>query len=320
MAFPLRQGPDHLGRGPGGRFATSGRRPVLHWVLLLSLVVMWGSSFMLTKVAVTTIAPSGVVAGRLVIAAGALIFALLVLGRRLPGWGRHWVFFIAMAVTGNCLPFWLISWGQQGIDSGVAGILMAVMPLATLLLAHLFVEGERLTLVRAAGFATGFAGIVVLVGPEAVLELTGAGSDLLPELAVLCGALCYAVATIIARRRPDSDALVAATGVAIAASLIMAPLAMADPGAPIARVPAGSLASVAILGLVSTALATVIYFKLIALAGPSFLSLINYLIPLWAVLVGMLVLDEQPEWTALVALALVLCGIALSEFHRAPAK
>jgi len=297
-----------------------GSRPLLHWILLLALVVMWGSSFMLTKVAVSAMGPSSVVAGRLVIAAVILVFALTALGKRLPGWGRHWVFFIAMAVMGNCLPFWLISWGQRGIDSGVAGILMAVMPLATLVLAHIFVEGERLTIIRASGFATGFTGIVVLVGPEAVLELTGAGSDLLPELSVLAGALCYAVATIIARRKPDSDALVAATGVAIAASLIMAPVAVLSDTPVISRIAPQSLAAVGILGVVSTALATVVYFKLIALAGPSFLSLINYLIPLWAVLMGMIALDEQPKWTALAALALVLSGIALSEFKRPAAK
>ena len=101
----------------GKRFDMFGRRPLLHWILLLALVVMWGSSFMLTKVAVSAIAPSSVVAGRLVVAAAVLGFALMVLGRRLPRWGRHWVFFIAMAVMGNCLPFWLISWGQQAIDS-----------------------------------------------------------------------------------------------------------------------------------------------------------------------------------------------------------
>lgn len=296
------------------------RRPLLHWALLLALVAMWGSSFMLTKVAVSALSPSSVVAGRLVIAAVILGIAGLVLGRRLPGSGRHWLFFVAMAVMGNCLPFWLISWGQQGIDSGIAGILMAVMPLSTLLLAHIFVEGERLTPPRAAGFAIGFAGIFILVGPEAVLEATGAGSEILPKLSVLSGALCYAVASIIARRRPESDALAAATGVVIAASLIMTPLTMVDGHALGESITPGSLAAVTILGVVSTALATVVYFKLVALAGPSFLSLINYLIPLWAVLVGMVVLDEHPKWTAFAALALVLLGIALSELKRPDAK
>ncbi|MGF1640367.1 MAG: DMT family transporter [Rhodospirillales bacterium] len=292
------------------------RRPPLHWLLLLALVAMWGSSFMLTKIAVAAMPPSTVVAGRLGIAAVVLSGALVMAGRRLPGWGRHWLFFVAMALIGNCIPFWLISWGQQRIDSGAAGILMAAMPLATVVLAHRFVDGERLNRSRLLGFATGFCGIVVLVGPEALLELGGGGSALLSELAVLAGALCYAVATIVARRRPHSDALVAAAGVTIAAAVMMAPAA-AGAGLPPVALSAGAVAAVLVLGVMSTALATVVYFKLVTVAGPSFLSLINYLIPLWAVLVGMVVLGERPEWTALLALAMVLSGIALSEVDGA---
>jgi drug/metabolite transporter (DMT)-like permease len=290
-----------------------GRRPVIHWLLLLSLVAMWGSSFMLTKVSVAAIPPSIVVAGRLAIAAVLLFGALVIAGRRLPGWGRHWLFFIAMALVGNCIPFWLISWGQQGIDSGLAGILMAVMPLTTLVLAHLFVEGERLNRSRVAGFLIGFCGIVILVGPEAALEFEAGGSVLVSELAVLAGAVCYAVATIVARRRPKSDALVAASGVMIAAAAIMAPVAAVSDGARPFELSPAAASAVVLLGVMSTALATVVYFKLITLAGPSFLSLINYLIPLWAVLLGTMVLGETPEWTALIALVLVLSGIALSE-------
>ena len=268
---------------------------------------------MLTKVAVSAIPPSIVVAGRLGIAAVLLFGALIIAGRRLPGWGRHWLFFIAMALIGNCIPFWLISWGQQGIDSGLAGILMAVMPLTTLVLAHLFVEGERLNRSKVVGFLTGFCGIVILVGPEAALEFGGGGSAFLSELAVLAGAVCYGVATIVARRRPKSDALVAAAGVMIAATVIMAPVAAVDAGARPFELSLIGASAIALLGVMSTALATVVYFKLIALAGPSFLSLINYLIPLWAVLLGTILLGETPQWTALIALVLVLSGIAVSE-------
>jgi drug/metabolite transporter (DMT)-like permease len=290
-----------------------GRRPVVHWLLLLALAAMWGSSFMLTKVAVAAIPPSIVVAGRLGIAAVLLFGALIFAGRHLPGWGRHWFFFIAMALVGNCIPFWLIGWGQQGIDSGLAGILMAIMPLTTLVLAHLFVEGERLNRSRVVGFLTGFCGIVILIGPEAALEFAGDGSALVSELAVLAGAVCYAVATIIARRRPNSDALVAASGVMIVATVIMAPVAVVNDGARSFELSLIGASAIALLGVMSTALATVVYFKLITLAGPSFLSLINYLIPLWAVLLGTLLLGETPEWTALIALVLVLSGIAMSE-------
>lgn len=289
------------------------RRPVIHWLLLIALVVMWGSSFLLTKLAVAAVPPSVVVAGRLGIAAILLFGALMIAGRRLPGWGRHWPFFVAMALVGNCLPFWLISWGQQGIDTGLAGILMAVMPLVTLVLAHLFVDGERLNRSRVVGFLTGFFGIVILVGPEALLELEGGGSALLSELAVLAGAVCYGVATIVARRRPKSDSLVAASGVMIVATAIMMPIAVVSDGTRSFEVSLIGASAILLLGVVSTALATVVYFKLITMAGPSFLSLINYLIPLWAVLLGTVLLGETPEWTALVALVLVLSGIALSE-------
>ncbi len=288
-------------------------RPLVHWLLLFALVAMWGSSFLFTKIAVAAIAPLDLVAGRFVLASLVLCALLAATRRGLPGSARLWLFIAAMALVGNCIPFWLISWGQQGIDSGLAGILMAIMPLSTVMLAHVFVAGERLNRFKAGGFLLGFLGILVLMGPAAVLEIGGGGTVLMSELAVLGGAVCYAVNTIIARRRPRSDALVAAAGVALAACLVTVP-ASALTGLPDPRqIPASALIAVVVLGVVSTAAATVVYFKLITLAGPSFLSLINYLIPAWAVLVGMLFLGERPAWTALAGLALILSGIALAE-------
>jgi len=295
-------------------------RPLLHWLLLAALVAMWGSSFMFTKIALAAFAPEVLVASRLVLAATILLGLLAVRRRGLPRSGRLWLFLVAMAVMGNALPFWLISWGQQRIDSNLAGILMAVMPLSTVLLAHFFVAGERLNRAKAAGFLLGFLGIVVLTGPEALLELKGQGTVLLYELSVLGGAVCYAINTIIARRRPDSDPLVAAAGVMLTGSLFMVPLAALGAPPPLGQITLATALAVLFLGLVSTALATVVYLKLVTLAGPSFVSLINYLIPLWAVLVGLIFLAEVPEWSALAALALILSGIALSErWGRRPA-
>jgi len=289
------------------------KRPLLHWLMLLALVAMWGSSFLFTKIAVAAIAPLDLVAGRFVLAS-LVLGALLVATRRGPPRGaRLWLFIAAMALVGNCVPFWLISWGQQRIDSGLAGILMAVMPLATVMLAHVFVAGERLNRFKAAGFLIGFLGIVVLVGPAVLLELSGSGTTLVSELAVLGGALCYAVNTIIARRRPESEALAVSAGVALTACLVMAPAAAATGLPDPAQLPLSAVIAVIVLGVVSTATATVVYFKLITLAGPSFLSLINYLIPAWAVLMGALFLGERPAWTALAGLALILSGIALAE-------
>ncbi len=295
------------------------RRPLAHWLLLFALVAMWGSSFVFTKLAVDALPPAVVVAARLVIAAALLLALLALRGEALPGAWRLWRWIVAMAIVGNAVPFWLISWGQQHIDSGLAGILMAIMPLSTLVLAHLFVEDEPLTARRAAGFLLGFAGIVVLIGPEALLEVRGTGSALVAQLAVLGGAVCYAINSILARRRPASPPRQAAAGVALIGGLIMAPIAVAG-GTPAAIVaiplPLAAVAAVVFLGVVSTAIATVVYFELVSAAGPSFLSLINYLIPIWAVGLGVAVLGERPDWSALAALVLVLTGIAVSGIAR----
>lgn len=283
--------------------------------MLGALVAMWGSSFLFTKIAVDALDPGTIVFARLGIGAGLLLAVVLVLGKRFPKSWRAWGFFLAMAVMGNALPFFLITWGQQGIDSGVAGILMAIMPLSTLVLAHFLVAGERLTPLRGLGFLVGFGGIVVLIGPDTLLKLEGEGGALLSQLSVLGGALCYAVNTIIARRRPASDHTAAAAGVMLLAFALSVPVLGPELSLP-GELPLGAALAVGALGLFSTALATVVYLNLIMLAGPSFVALLNYLIPLWAVLLGMLLLGERPGWSALLALALVLGGIGLSELGR----
>lgn len=289
----------------------SRKHGLLPWLLLFSLVAMWGSSFLLTKIAVSHLAPAHVVSGRLIVAT-LLLGGLVILARkRLPTGGRIWRFFVAMAIVGNVLPFLLISWGQQRIDSGLAGILMAVMPLTTLVLAHFFIDGERMNRGRLAGFLLGFTGIVVLIGPASLAQLGGSGEILFAQLAVLGGAICYAINTIIARRRPEADAWVTAAIVLAVATLLSAPFATSQP-LP-ASLPLDAVLAVLVLGLISTAAATVIYFKLIALTGPTFLSMINYLIPLWAVAMGMVFMGERPDWNALLALVLILFGIALSQ-------
>src|ERR687892_2721423 len=168
-------------------------RPIAHWLLLFPLVAMWGSAFMMTGLAVRAFSPAVLVTVRLV--GGAILLTGLVLARgmRFPWHGRFWLFSLLLAIAGNCVPFWLISFGQQRVESGLAGILMGIMPLTTMVLAHFFVPGERLNVIKATGFAIGFAGLVVLLGPAALLELRGQGNTLLYELAILGGAVCYAV-------------------------------------------------------------------------------------------------------------------------------
>jgi drug/metabolite transporter (DMT)-like permease len=298
------------------------------WVMLLSLTLMWGTSFLLTKIAVGGFPPDLVVAGRLVLATVLLVPTAWLLATRPVAGRRLWVFYVLIAVFGNVLPFSLIAWGQTFIASGLAGILMAIMPLATLGLAHFLVPGEHLTRYRAAGFVLGFAGVVVLMGPDAFADLANGQGHLLPMLAVLGGAISYAVSSILARLRPASDALFSAASTISLASLMMVPVVVLTgdvTGDAAVQVAPGTphLIAVALLGVFATAIATIVYFKLVKSAGPSFVSQLNYLIPLWAVGAGMLFLGEEPEPNHLYALGLILCGILVAQLERrgtAPAR
>ena len=291
-------------------------RPLGHWLLLFALVAMWGSAFMMTGIAVRGFPPATLVAIRLTLAALLLAGFVLLRRQRFPSAPRFWLFSLAISLAGNCVPFWLISFGQQRVDSSLAGILMGIMPLTTMVLAHFFVRGERLNPIKATGFLVGFIGLVLLIGPQALLEARGEGTELVYELAILCGAICYAINAILARHRPPADPLVAAAGVMLAGSLVMLPIG--GPGAPaaLASAPAVPFAAMIALSLIATAIATVVFLKLVTVAGPSFTSFINYLIPVWALLVGVTFMGERPEPTVLLALALILSGIGLSEAGR----
>lgn len=298
----------------------SARHTWADWVMLLSLTLIWGSSFLLTKVAVSGLAPDLVVAGRLLVAVLVLLPLAFVFASRPQAGLRLWIFYVFIALLGNLLPFSLIAWGQTGIDSGLAGILMAVMPLATLALAHFFIAGEQMTRMRAAGFFLGFAGVLVLMGPEALDDLANGEGRLMHMLAVLGGALSYGVSSILARLRPRSDALFsAAATVSIATSMMLGVLwvtqgtEMAGMSAPLSPPSLSHWIAVVLLGVLSTGLATIIYFRLVESAGPSFVSQLNYLIPLWAVFIGVLFLGEEPALNHLYALAIILAGILVTQ-------
>ena len=297
------------------------RQGPVEWGLLLSLVVLWGSSFLLVRVSLDAFTPVAVTAGRLLIGAGVLVLVLLVMGRRPPWTLRAWSFFLVMALVGNALPFFLIAWGQREIPSGLTGILMAVMPLITLLLAHFLVAGERLTPRRLAGFALGFLGVLVLTGPEARAALVGREASFVAQLAVLGAAVCYGVAAIIARRGPvlhpvvTAGAVLAIAGIVVGGFLLAAGLREGEAAAAHSLIGLAPALSLLALGALSTALATVVYFSLVARAGPTFLSLINYLIPVWAVVLGALALGERLPTRAFAALGLILAGVVLARWQ-----
>jgi drug/metabolite transporter (DMT)-like permease len=290
---------------------------VREWSLLIALVGMWGSSFMFIKIGVSTVPPTTLVASRLVLGALILLALMRIRGVKLPPWGAQWMIYCALGLVGNAIPFYLITWGQRVVDSALAGILMAVMPLATLTLAHYLVHGERMTARRVSGFAAGFFGIVLLMGPAALHGLGGAGTDLIYQLAVLCGALCYAANSVMARLLIKGDLLTASTATLLAAAAITMPLALLI-DTPWTLSPSIASASAIIwLGIGPTAVATICYYAVIRLAGPTFMSLVNYLSPVVAVVLGIGLMHEHPGPNAYAGLAFILSGIALSQFRRA---
>jgi len=281
-----------------------------HWASLLALVVLWGSSYLMVEIALTAWRPAEIAGLRILTAAAVLLGAMLARGERLPAGRGHWGLLAAIALIGNCLPFFLISWGQQRVESGLAGILAASTPLFVLVMAHFALDDERFNLRQLAAFGIGFAGIVVLLGAESLAALGGSPERLLSQLAILGGSVCYAAATVTARRLPTASPVVTSTGVMLIASVTMAPfiasgLTIGD------KISAPAAAAVGFLGLFGTGVASIVYFRLVAQAGARFTSLLNYLVPVWAIGLGAAFLDEKLRWSSWFGLILLLGGLIL---------
>lgn len=281
-----------------------------NWVALYALGLIWGASFLGVAFALQGFGPISIAAGR--IALGALTLALVALVARipLPRDPVVWAFTAGMAVLSNALPFFLLSWSQQHVTSGFAGITMAAIPLFVIGLAHGFVPGERLTRPKAIGFAAGLVGVAVLIGPG-VLDSSGSAQESLARIGCLCASLSYAVGAIVTRRCPSVHPVafgVLALGIA---SAVMVPLALLVEGFPTAP-SARAIGAVVYLGLFPTGLATLLLVAIIRSAGPSFLSQVNYHVPVWSVILGVIVLSEDLPGRFILALAIIIGGLVYS--------
>ena len=280
------------------------------WAMLLALAVLWGGSFFFNAVAVRELPSFTLVWLRVAIAAATLLGVLRLLGQRMPTEGRVWAAFFGMGLLNNVVPFVLIVWGQHHIASGLASILNATTPLFTVLAAHLLTPDERLTPLKAAGVAVGFAGAVVMVGLDA---LGGLGTGVTAQLACLAGALSYAFAGIFGRRfrRMGVPPMATAAGQVCASTVLLLPLMLlVDRPWTLAMPHAATWAAVLGVGLLSTALAYVLYFRILAAAGATNLLLVTFLIPVSAILLGALVLGETLLARHFGGMALIGAGLA----------
>lgn len=282
-------------------------------VLLVTLATIWSLSFGAIKVAVETIPPVTLSFARIALGAVVLVLVMRLRGGRFPARDAQWGLLAGAALFGNGLPFFLIGWGEVKVDSGLAAILMAVMPLTTALIAHVFIDNEKLTVRKLIGIALGFGGVAVLVGPGAFESL---GGETVRQLAIAGGAICYGIAAVMTRRLRAADPIDRSAIVLTLAALQMLPIAVFVDHPWTLAPSMESMAAMVFLGLFPTAVAAILYFRLIAVRGATFITYNNYLIPILGVGWGFLFLGEAIEPRAMGALALVLAGIAVASTGR----
>ena len=279
------------------------------WLALFALSGLWGGSFFFFKILVAELPPFTVVLGRVGIAAIAL--HLLLWARRDPLrlQPRQWGPFLLLGLINNVIPFSLIAFGETRIASGEAAILNATTPMFTILVAHLATADERLTLARGAGVLFGFLGVAVLIGPEA---LSGFGQgDLAGDAACLLAAAVYGLGAIYGRRFKGMAPLKIATGQVSAATLVLIPLAgIVDRPWMLPMPTAGAWAALFALALLCTALAYLLYFRILVAAGATNIVLVTFLLPASALVLGAVFLGEPVTGAALAGMALIGLGLA----------
>lgn len=284
---------------------SAGRR---EWLVLITLALLWSSSFMMIKVGIQSIGPLSLATGRLLIGAAALAIVAAWRQDPWPKEGRDWLGALAVGLFGNALPFSLINWGEIRVDSGLAAILIGAMPIGVVLLAHFLTHDEPMTRRRMAGVLTGFSGLVVLVGWDA---LSGLGAAAWAQIAILGAAMSYAVTTVIVRRFVRSRGCGMAAAATLCGTLLLMPLTLWLEPLGSASPSVESLLAMLGLGLLPTALATMLYFNVLGRIGANVFAQVNYVVPLLGVGWGVLLLGEQPGLQEAIALGLILSGVLI---------
>jgi len=277
------------------------------WGLLLLLALLWGSSFFFYKILVAVLPPVTVVLGRVGIAAGAMNLWLLKTGQRVPLSNGRWLRFMLLGFLNNVLPFILIAWGETRISSGMASILNATTPIFMVAVAHWGTEDEKFSRAKIAGILLGIAGVSILVGPDVI----AGASTIWGELAVVGASCAYGFGGVYSRRFKDLPPLVAATGQISGGTVILLPLSLVvDHPWNLAMPGTGVWASLLGIAMINTALAYFVYYRMLASAGVTYISLVTFLIPVLAVLLGSIFLGESVPAQALAGMAVIALGLA----------
>ena len=287
----------------------AGSGTVVNFALLLLMGLTWGSSFLFVEVALDSVTPVTLAAGRIVLGATILALAARLLGQQVPGdWKTLRIYFL-LGMTSHAAPFSLIAMGQAFIDSSLAAILISSVPLFTLMMAHFYTVDDRITPAKAIGVLMGFGGIVLLIGPAA---LAGLGHGFWGKVMVIGAAFCFALTTLIARQTRHVPPVMSGACSLFSAALWIVPASLLFDRPWTLTPTAMSIWAIVALALFSTSLGMLAFFRLTQSAGPNFISLNNYISPVVAVLWGVTLLGERLSWTAIVAMLIILAGIAVS--------
>ena len=285
-----------------------------NWILLMLLSAIWGGAFTLNKFALEVYSPEILVTARLLIASIILVGFVLIISKKIDIEFTNWRYYFFMSIIGIVAPFLLISYGQIGIDSSLAGILMSTMPISTLILSHFFLDDENMTKKKLIGFLVAFIGIIILIMPEKSIVEDNFIDGIYSELMVISGAILYSFAAVYGKRFKITNPLNASTGVILYSAIIMGIYIMFNFDlTPSSYGNSEHLAAVIILGVFCTAIATIIYFQILQSSGATFISIMNYLIPVWAILFGVIFFEEDVSWNYFAGLVIVIFGIQLSQ-------
>lgn len=282
----------------------------LEWSLLVALSVLWGGSYFFVGVAVRELPPLTIVVVRVMLAALALWLVIGLLRQECRLDRSAWRAFLVMGLLNNVVPFVCIVWGQTQVASGVASVLNATAPFFTVIVAHFFTVDDRATPGRVAGVVLGFAGVATMFGASLLAE---SGARLVPQFVILAAAISYAFAGVYGRRfrTMGVSPLVTAAGQVTASGAMLLPLVLFVDRPWMLPFPSpATIGALASLALLSTALAYILYFRILSTAGATNLILVTFLIPITAIVLGVLVLGEELQLRYIVGMALIGVGLA----------
>jgi drug/metabolite transporter (DMT)-like permease len=280
-------------------------RPI-EWILLGLLSIIWGCSFFFIAVALRGFHPFTLVFIRVAVAAPVLLIVVRMSGVRFRSGLKVWIGYLILGALNNAIPFSLIAWGETRISSGSAAIFNATTPIFAGIIAHFFTTDEKLSVRNLIGMLVGFLGVYLMMSPELTGGLSWRGFG---QAAVLGAALMYAIAGIYAKRFKADPPLVTAAGMLVASSLLMFPLALAIDSPWLARPPLAAVGAVVALAVVGTALAYVLFFRVLAAAGAVNVLLVTFLVPIGAVILGATILKEVIRWEELAGMGLIFLGL-----------